>query len=303
MTKKKKKLKLFGYIALGIIVLAILLFFFLNKKNTKPIPPIHERKINIISTHPIIQDALLQLATDRYNIQPLNKKQPQQQADLIIWLSPQQKEKEKQAQAKKVIVLSKAITQEQRLYYDKNTLDPHYYLDPKLWSKSLTKLSKYLIEIDPKHREYYQNLAQLYQLKLLALDQEIKRIFKKIPTQKRQFISSHPVFDYYAKAYNFQSMSLYTHAQPNHISTEKLHKISKKIQAKNIQLYIQVKQHSTHGGKNIQQLLRHQKKYYPFKTIDLSKTLNPNTTHLNHYLIFMTQQSHDIAKHLGNNIK
>ena len=86
------------------------------------------------------------------------------------------------------------------------TFDPHFWLDPLLYSAEAEEVEKSLENIDPAGKQYYQqNLAEFKQ-KILSLDQSYQAGLKTCGT--RTVITSHNAFSYLGKRYNLDVNSI-----------------------------------------------------------------------------------------------
>src|SRR5213593_2503385 len=94
------------------------------------------------------------------------------------------------------------------LYLDKNnkTADPHVWLDPELAKKEVENIRDGLIKVDPKNRDYYMNNTMHFLNNLGSLDREIRTDL--LSCKKKDFISFHNAFSYFAKRYGLNQHSV-----------------------------------------------------------------------------------------------
>ncbi|SRR4249919_1387494 len=94
------------------------------------------------------------------------------------------------------------------LYLDKNnkTIDPHVWLDPDLAKKEVENIRDGLIKIDPYNRDYYTNNTRHFLNELDSLDREIRTDL--MSCKKKDFISFHNAFSYFAKRYGLNQHSI-----------------------------------------------------------------------------------------------
>ena len=94
------------------------------------------------------------------------------------------------------------------LYLDKNnkTIDPHVWLDPDLAKKEVENIRDGLIKIDPYNRDYYTNNTRHFLNELDSLDREIRTDL--LSCKKKDFISFHNAFSYFAKRYGLNQHSI-----------------------------------------------------------------------------------------------
>ena len=121
------------------------------------------------------------------------------------------------------------------LYSDKNnkTIDPHVWLDPVLAKKEVENIRDGLIKIDPKNRNYYLNNTLHFLNTLDSLDREVRTDL--LSCKKKDFISFHNAFSYFAKSYGLYQHSI-TNTPEGEITPQHLAEIINT--AKSLQLNI-----------------------------------------------------------------
>lgn len=80
-------------------------------------------------------------------------------------------------------------------------VDPHFWMDVSLFSKSVPHIVEALQKKDPQHAEDYALRGGDLLLKLDRLDHKIWVRMSHIPPQMRYLVTSHDAFQYYAKRY------------------------------------------------------------------------------------------------------
>ncbi|MBA3533353.1 MAG: zinc ABC transporter substrate-binding protein [Ardenticatenales bacterium] len=98
--------------------------------------------------------------------------------------------------------------------------NPHVWLDPNnviLWTEQIEKT---LGELDPAQAASYTTNAEVYQLELQELDAWIAEQVRTIPEERRQLVTDHEIFGYFAARYGFEQVgavipSLSTMAEPS----------------------------------------------------------------------------------------
>lgn len=81
--------------------------------------------------------------------------------------------------------------------------DPHVWFDPnnvKIWTETIART---LSDIDPGRVATYQANAEAYTAKLANLDTWIRDEVAKIPKERRNLVTDHTVFTYFAAKYGF----------------------------------------------------------------------------------------------------
>jgi len=86
------------------------------------------------------------------------------------------------------------------------TLDPHVWLDPLLAKKEVENIRDGLMTIDPNNRDRYLNNAKNFLNELDNLDKTIKTYLESC--KKRDFITIHNSFSYFAKQYGLNQHSI-----------------------------------------------------------------------------------------------
>jgi len=82
--------------------------------------------------------------------------------------------------------------------------DPHFWLDPNNVIKYVENIRDSLIAADPDGKETYTQNAAAYITQLNELDAWIKQQVAAIPEERRQIVTNHESFGYFADRYGFQ---------------------------------------------------------------------------------------------------
>ncbi len=84
--------------------------------------------------------------------------------------------------------------------------NPHVWLDPVLAQDICRRIAQALIQVDPTHKQVYEdNLAQ-YVSQLEDLDRDIKKSVGKF--RQRQYVSFHPAYAYFARRYGLREVGV-----------------------------------------------------------------------------------------------
>lgn len=86
------------------------------------------------------------------------------------------------------------------------TLDPHVWLDPILAKKQVENIRDGLISIDPSNKNIYNSNAGSFLMDLDELDKTIRAQLESC--KKKDFISFHNSFSYFAKRYGITQHSI-----------------------------------------------------------------------------------------------
>lgn len=122
------------------------------------------------------------------------------------------------------------------LYYDKSnkTVDPHVWLDPELVKKEVENIRDGIIKIDPVNRDYYMNNTKHFLKELDNLDATIRTDLQSC--KKKDFISFHNAFSYFAKRYALNQHSISNAGPEAEVTPQRLAEVIDT--AKNLQLHI-----------------------------------------------------------------
>jgi ABC-type Zn uptake system ZnuABC Zn-binding protein ZnuA len=104
--------------------------------------------------------------------------------------------------------------------------DPHLWLDPVRMQQFTQTIADTLSEIDPAHRDAYQQRAQAYIAQLKQLDEQYRQTLERIPN--KNFVTFHPAFTYIAERYGLNQRSLLT-ADAEGFGPERLESLAKFI--------------------------------------------------------------------------
>jgi zinc transport system substrate-binding protein len=121
-------------------------------------------------------------------------------------------------------------------YYDKSnkTIDPHVWLDPEFAKKEVENIRDGLIAIDPNNRDKYLSNAKNFSDQLDSLDRTIRTDLQ--PCKKKDFISFHNSFSYFAKRYGLNQHSISNAGPEVEITPKRLTEVIDT--AKNLQLHV-----------------------------------------------------------------
>ncbi len=121
-------------------------------------------------------------------------------------------------------------------YYDNGnkTVDPHVWLDPELAKKEAENIRDGLIAIDPNNRDKYISNAKNFSDQLDSLDRAITTDLQSC--KKKDFISFHNSFSYFAKRYGLNQHSISYAGPEAEITPKRLADIIDT--AKNLQLHV-----------------------------------------------------------------
>jgi zinc transport system substrate-binding protein len=107
-------------------------------------------------------------------------------------------------------------------YTDKRNMiaDPHVWVDPLLAKKQVENIRDGLMMIDPNHKDSYFKNAKSFLIELDKLDSAIRS--ELASCKKRDFISFHNSFSYFAKRYGLTQHSISGSAPESEITPTRL---------------------------------------------------------------------------------
>lgn len=110
---------------------------------------------------------------------------------------------------------------------DEQAYDPHYWLDPVLAIQTVNNIKDGLIKVDPTNTDYYTNNADTYIKKLESLNTDFENGLKTCQT--RTVVTSHDYFQYMAKRYNLNIVSISGLSPDAEPSTQTLAEVTKAV--------------------------------------------------------------------------
>lgn len=107
------------------------------------------------------------------------------------------------SQHKNAIALGDKISQQNEgaILHFNSQLDPHIWMDIKLWSKTIPFIVEALSITDPAHADQYKKNGETLTQQMLEQDAAIKKEMAEIPENRRYLVTSHDAFNYFTKAY------------------------------------------------------------------------------------------------------
>jgi len=188
-----------------------------------------EGPLQIVCTTGMIGDAISRVAGDRAQVvslmgpgvDPHLYKATQgdlrklNQADLVFFNGLHLEGKmgevlEKVGRLKPVIALGDSLPAE-RLINSTNyasAYDPHIWFDVALWSEAVGLATQALVKLDTAHSDQYLGGYATFQKELIALDEEVTRRIREIPSEQRILITAHDAFEYFGNAYDIEVRGL-----------------------------------------------------------------------------------------------
>jgi manganese/zinc/iron transport system substrate-binding protein len=184
--------------------------------------PSAAKKISIVTTTGMIQDAVANIAGDQAEVIALmgpgvdphlykatqGDLQKLTNADLVFYNGLHLEGKmgevlEKLGRTKPVIAVSHEIPNSllRTVPGFAGTHDPHIWFDVSLWKEAVKAISKSLIKFDSLNSDYYMQRTHRYLVTLDSLHEAVKNKISEIPVEQRILITAHDAFGYFGDAY------------------------------------------------------------------------------------------------------
>jgi manganese/zinc/iron transport system substrate-binding protein len=87
-------------------------------------------------------------------------------------------------------------------------IDPHVWMDIRLWRGSLETVAQALAEFDPERAELYRERAAGYDQRLQRLHAYGESVLASIPPERRVLVTSHDAFRYLGQAYGLEVVGI-----------------------------------------------------------------------------------------------
>ena len=115
---------------------------------------------------------------------------------------------------------------------EKEILDPHIWLSPSLAKIQAENIYQGLVKLDPQNEAIYQQNLTQFLGEIDEIDRQIKAKFASI--SKREFISHHPAWGYFAQDYDLTQIPLELEGQE--VSSAQFVGLVKEAEADNIKV-------------------------------------------------------------------
>ena len=86
--------------------------------------------------------------------------------------------------------------------------DPHVWMDPRAWMKTVEVIRDSLIALLPSHKDTLLKNAEGYLKKLTELDSYAERVLKSVPASSRVLVTAHDAFNYFGRRYGFEVLGI-----------------------------------------------------------------------------------------------
>ena len=86
--------------------------------------------------------------------------------------------------------------------------DPHVWMDPAAWARTIAVVRDALIEFDPEGEADYRANAQGYADEVEALDAYAVRVLTSVPESQRVLVTAHDAFNYFGRRFGYQVVGI-----------------------------------------------------------------------------------------------
>lgn len=88
-----------------------------------------------------------------------------------------------------------------RILVEGGEIDPHVWMDIRLWSEGIPSIVAALSKVDPEHATAYAANGALLKEEMLAVDERVRARLLKVPAARRFLVTSHDAFNYFTRSY------------------------------------------------------------------------------------------------------
>ena len=86
--------------------------------------------------------------------------------------------------------------------------DPHVWMDPSAWARTIDVVRDALIEFDPAGEAAYRANARAYAAELAALDAYAVRVLGSVPERGRVLVTAHDAFNYFGARFGYEVVAI-----------------------------------------------------------------------------------------------
>jgi manganese/zinc/iron transport system substrate-binding protein len=89
----------------------------------------------------------------------------------------------------------------EEIIYVQGQMDPHIWMDIRLWSLAIDPIIQALSDLDPEGRSLFEQNGQRLREEMMAEHQAICDLLREVPSSKRYLVTSHDAFNYFTRGY------------------------------------------------------------------------------------------------------
>ena len=86
--------------------------------------------------------------------------------------------------------------------------DPHVWMDPSAWAKTVPVIRDKLIEFDPEGASTYRANADVLMREIEELDAYAERVLHTVPPRQRVLVTAHDAFNYFGRRYGYEVVGI-----------------------------------------------------------------------------------------------
>ncbi len=86
--------------------------------------------------------------------------------------------------------------------------DPHVWMDPAAWSRTIDVIRDKLIEFDASGKDVYTVNAANYREQLAELDAYAERVLASVPEKQRVLVTAHDAFNYFGRRFGYEVVGI-----------------------------------------------------------------------------------------------
>ncbi len=113
-------------------------------------------------------------------------------------------------------------------------VNPHFWLDVQNAKRYVERIRDTLIAVDPEGRDAYTANAERYLAELDALDAEIRAKIAAIPPERRNLVTFHDAFPYFARAYGLELVGYVLRSPGREPSAQEIKELSEVLRREQV---------------------------------------------------------------------
>jgi manganese/zinc/iron transport system substrate-binding protein len=86
--------------------------------------------------------------------------------------------------------------------------DPHVWMDPSAWSRTVGVVRDKLIDFDPDGEDTYRANAAVYAGQIAELDAYAARVLGSVPEPQRVLVTAHDAFNYFGRRFGYEVVGI-----------------------------------------------------------------------------------------------
>jgi manganese/zinc/iron transport system substrate-binding protein len=86
--------------------------------------------------------------------------------------------------------------------------DPHVWMDPASWAKTVDVVRAKLSEFDPAGADAYAANADAYTAEVLGVDAYAERVLMTVPESARVLVTAHDAFNYFGRRFGYEVVAI-----------------------------------------------------------------------------------------------